>query len=45
VWRRVRSYEVTDAKAHFLANAVWASRKDARDAVVARVAPSASGRR
>jgi acyl-CoA reductase-like NAD-dependent aldehyde dehydrogenase len=30
-----RSYEVTDAKGHFLANAAWASRKDARDAVVA----------
>jgi acyl-CoA reductase-like NAD-dependent aldehyde dehydrogenase len=30
-----RSYEVTDAKGHFLANASWASRKDARDAVVA----------
>jgi acyl-CoA reductase-like NAD-dependent aldehyde dehydrogenase len=30
-----RSYEVTDVKGHFLANAAWASRKDARDAVVA----------
>jgi len=30
-----RSYEVTDAKGGFLANAAWASRKDARDAVVA----------
>ncbi|WP_346620043.1 aldehyde dehydrogenase family protein [Blastococcus montanus] len=30
-----RTYEVTDAKGHFLANASWASRKDARDAVVA----------
>jgi acyl-CoA reductase-like NAD-dependent aldehyde dehydrogenase len=30
-----RSYEVTDARGHFLANAAWASRKDARDAVVA----------
>jgi acyl-CoA reductase-like NAD-dependent aldehyde dehydrogenase len=30
-----RSYEVTDSKGHFLANAAWASRKDARDAVVA----------
>ena len=30
-----RSYEVTDPKGHFLANAAWASRKDARDAVVA----------
>jgi acyl-CoA reductase-like NAD-dependent aldehyde dehydrogenase len=30
-----RSYEVTDAKGHFVANAAWASRKDARDAVVA----------
>ena len=30
-----RSYEVTDAKGHFLANAAWASRKDARDAVKA----------
>lgn len=30
-----RSYAVTDAKGHFLANAAWASRKDARDAVVA----------
>jgi acyl-CoA reductase-like NAD-dependent aldehyde dehydrogenase len=29
-----RSYEVTDHKGHFLANAAWASRKDARDAVV-----------
>ena len=30
-----RSYEVTDAKGGFLANAALASRKDARDAVVA----------
>ena len=30
-----RSYEVTDRKGHFLANAAMASRKDARDAVVA----------
>jgi acyl-CoA reductase-like NAD-dependent aldehyde dehydrogenase len=30
-----RSYEVTDHRGHFLANAAWASRKDARDAVVA----------
>ena len=30
-----RSYEVTDAKGRFLANAALASRKDARDAVVA----------
>jgi acyl-CoA reductase-like NAD-dependent aldehyde dehydrogenase len=30
-----RTYEVTDAKGTFLANAAWASRKDARDAVVA----------
>jgi acyl-CoA reductase-like NAD-dependent aldehyde dehydrogenase len=30
-----RTYEVTDAKGHFLANAAWASRKDVRDAVVA----------
>ncbi|SDS08763.1 aldehyde dehydrogenase family protein [Jiangella sp. DSM 45060] len=30
-----RSYEVVDAKGTFLANAAWASRKDARDAVVA----------
>jgi acyl-CoA reductase-like NAD-dependent aldehyde dehydrogenase len=30
-----RTYEVTDRKGHFLANAAWASRKDARDAVVA----------
>ena len=30
-----RTYEVTDAKGHFLANAARASRKDARDAVVA----------
>ena len=30
-----RSYEVTDSKGRFLANAAWASRKDARDAVVA----------
>jgi acyl-CoA reductase-like NAD-dependent aldehyde dehydrogenase len=30
-----RTYEVTDGKGHFLANAAWASRKDAREAVVA----------
>jgi len=30
-----RSYEVTDSRGHFLANAAWASRKDVRDAVVA----------
>jgi len=30
-----RTYEVTDPRGHFLANAAWASRKDARDAVVA----------
>jgi len=30
-----RTYEVTDGRGHFLANAAWASRKDARDAVVA----------
>ena len=30
-----RSYEVIDSKGRFLANAAWASRKDARDAVVA----------
>ncbi len=30
-----RTYEVTDVKGHFLANAARASRKDARDAVVA----------
>jgi len=30
-----RTYEVTDARGHFVANAAWASRKDARDAVVA----------
>jgi len=30
-----RSYEVTDSRGSFLANAAWASRKDARDAVVA----------
>jgi acyl-CoA reductase-like NAD-dependent aldehyde dehydrogenase len=30
-----RTYEVTDGTGHFLANAAWASRKDARDAVVA----------
>jgi acyl-CoA reductase-like NAD-dependent aldehyde dehydrogenase len=30
-----RSYEVIDARGRFLANAAWASRKDARDAVVA----------
>ncbi len=30
-----RTYEVTDSKGHFLANAAMGSRKDARDAVVA----------
>ena len=30
-----RSYEVADSKGRFMANAAWASRKDARDAVVA----------
>ena len=30
-----RTYEVADTRGHFLANAAWASRKDARDAVVA----------
>ncbi|MGX5654734.1 aldehyde dehydrogenase family protein [Geodermatophilus nigrescens] len=30
-----RTYEVADARGAFLANAAWASRKDARDAVVA----------
>ncbi|TDE15792.1 aldehyde dehydrogenase family protein [Jiangella asiatica] len=30
-----RSYQVSDAKGRFLANAAWATRKDARDAVVA----------
>ncbi|AYY14419.1 aldehyde dehydrogenase family protein [Actinobacteria bacterium YIM 96077] len=30
-----RSYQVTDSKGRFLANAAWASRKDARDAVAA----------
>jgi acyl-CoA reductase-like NAD-dependent aldehyde dehydrogenase len=30
-----RSYEVTDSKGAFWANAAWASRKDARDATVA----------
>jgi acyl-CoA reductase-like NAD-dependent aldehyde dehydrogenase len=30
-----RSYQVTDANGRFLANAAWASRKDARDAVAA----------
>ncbi|MGY1772239.1 aldehyde dehydrogenase family protein [Blastococcus sp. SYSU D00813] len=30
-----RTYEVTDSRGAFLANAAWASRKDARDAVVA----------
>jgi acyl-CoA reductase-like NAD-dependent aldehyde dehydrogenase len=30
-----RSYEVTDSKGHFLANPALASRKDARDAVIA----------
>ena len=41
-----RSYPVTDAKGDFLANASWASRKDARDAVkAARAAfPDWSGR-
>ena len=35
-----RSYEVTDSKGHFLANPALASRKDARDAVVAARAES-----
>jgi acyl-CoA reductase-like NAD-dependent aldehyde dehydrogenase len=35
-----RTYEVTDIKGHFLANAAQASRKDARDAVVAARAAS-----
>jgi len=30
-----RSFQVTDSKGRFLANAAWASRKDARDAVAA----------
>ena len=30
-----RTYEATDTKGHFRANVAWASRKDARDAVVA----------
>ena len=30
-----RTYEVTDTKGRFLAHAAWATRKDARDAVVA----------
>ncbi|RBY93521.1 aldehyde dehydrogenase [Blastococcus sp. TF02-8] len=30
-----RTYEVTDTKGHFHGNVAWASRKDARDAVVA----------
>ncbi|SCX47414.1 Aldehyde dehydrogenase family protein [Klenkia marina] len=30
-----RTYEVTDSRGRFVANAAWASRKDARDAVVA----------
>lgn len=30
-----RSYEVSDTRGRFLANAAWASRKDARDAVAA----------
>lgn len=40
-----RSYEVTDAKGRFLANAAWASRKDARDAVAAarKALPAWSG--
>ena len=40
-----RSYEVVDAKGKFLANAAWASRKDARDAVVAarKAVPGWSG--
>ncbi|HSF27186.1 MAG TPA: aldehyde dehydrogenase family protein [Actinomycetes bacterium] len=40
-----RSYEVTDAKGRFLANAALASRKDARDAVVAarKAVPGWSG--
>ena len=41
-----RTYEVTDAKGTFLANAAYASRKDARDAVVAarKAFPGWSGR-
>jgi acyl-CoA reductase-like NAD-dependent aldehyde dehydrogenase len=41
-----RSYEVTDSKGAFWANAAWASRKDARDAVVAarKAFPGWSGR-
>jgi acyl-CoA reductase-like NAD-dependent aldehyde dehydrogenase len=41
-----RSYEVVDAKGAFWANAAWASRKDARDAVVAarKAFPGWSGR-
>ena len=41
-----RTYEVTDAKGGFLANAAYASRKDARDAVVAarKAFPGWSGR-
>ena len=38
-----RTYEVTDAKGHFLANAARASRKDARDAVVAALWPALVG--
>src|SRR3954447_10522697 len=41
-----RTYEVTDSKGGFLANAAYASRKDARDAVVAarKAFPGWSGR-
>jgi acyl-CoA reductase-like NAD-dependent aldehyde dehydrogenase len=41
-----RSYEVTDSLGAFWANAAWASRKDARDAVVAarKAFPGWSGR-
>ncbi|MGH8774146.1 MAG: aldehyde dehydrogenase family protein [Jiangellaceae bacterium] len=40
-----RSYEITDARGRFLANAAMASRKDARDAVVAarKAVPGWSG--
>ena len=40
-----RTYEVTDSRGHFLANAARASRKDARDAVVAARGAFPSGRR
>ncbi|MGH9259927.1 MAG: aldehyde dehydrogenase family protein, partial [Acidimicrobiales bacterium] len=40
-----RSYEVTDAKGRFVANAAMASRKDLRDAVAAarKAFPGGSG--